>query len=62
MKPMILKIMSSNGRIQGLSAELLIMMELNDSPYSTLYRKGRYIGKICHGRIRPEYLRTKVHD
>ena len=33
MKPMILKMMSSNGRIQGLSAELLIMMELNDSLY-----------------------------
>lgn len=32
MKPMILKMMSSNGRIQGLSAELLIMMELNDNP------------------------------
>ena len=36
MKPMILKMMSSNGRIQGLSAELLIMMELNDNPYLIL--------------------------
>ena len=30
--------------------------------YSALYGKGRYISKICHCRIRPEYLRTEIYD
>jgi predicted nuclease of restriction endonuclease-like (RecB) superfamily len=40
------------------------VMQADDNPphrHTALYRERRYTGKVCYGRLRPEYLRAEIY-